>query len=110
MRLRGVMVGWWGAGVWAIGACAGEDRLLVLGWLLLEREGAGDSRAWVGLRCKVKVPRRGSNAAAKGRKEGGRERALGWMEASQVYLSFISILLHGRPPGQKVEPFGLRPH
>lgn len=91
-------MGWWGAGVWAIGACAGEDRLLVLGWLLLEREGAGDSRAWVGLGCKVKVPRRGSNAAAKGRKEEGASRRwAGWRRLRCIYLSSASSCMVALP-------------
>lgn len=67
--------------------------------------GGGDIRAWVGLRCKVKLPRRGSSAAARGRR---RKRAAGWRHLRCVHSS-ASLWRRGRRKGRKDDRSGLEP-
>lgn len=67
--------------------------------------GEGDIKARVGLRCKVKLPRRGSSAAARGRR---RERAAGWRLLRCVH-SLASLWRRGRRERSKDYRPGLGP-
>ena len=93
---------WW-VGVRAIMASARRTsacfRLAAI-WV-----GGGDIKARVGLRCKVKLPRRGSSAAARGRR---RERAAGWRLLRCVH-SLASLWRRGRREQSKDCRPGLGP-
>lgn len=67
--------------------------------------GGGDIKARVGLRCKVKLPRRGSSAVARG---GRRERAAGWRHLRCVHSS-ASLWRRGRREGSTDYRSGLGP-
>ena len=67
--------------------------------------GGGDIKALVGLRCKVKLRRRGSSAVARG---GRRERAAGWRHLRCVHSS-ASLWRRGRREGSTDYRSGLGP-
>lgn len=77
-----IFIFWW---IWVrvIMACARRERPPASGWLQYGWVG-GDIKARVGLRCKVKLPRRGPSAAARG---GRREQASGWRHLRCVHSS-----------------------